>query len=225
MPAFSSWNDVAIPRRNLGVWLQLEKIRELLSKAVGDGDSTKVLEYILSYTSTALDSILQINMEKAYWGDVADLYSLVLQLNQPIISFPMLSGNTFRSNDTGTKKEEGWEYPERTKYLWINSISQAYGWTIEYILDLDIDDALGLLQEILLSDQFKKEWEWSLSELAYSYDKTSKTSKFNKLDRPAWMNPIIPTELPKIKIRTAHLPVGLVLEWSNDEPTEESTGT
>ena len=66
-------------------------------------------------------------------------------------------------------------------------MAKAYGWTEEYISNLEIETGLALIQEAIVDDQLNKEWEWSLTEIAYEYDKGSKTSKFRALPRPDWM--------------------------------------
>ena len=77
---------------------------------------------------------------------------------------------------------------------------------------MDIDTAIGAYQELSIDEQLQKEWEWGLSEVAYSYDSSTKKSRYVPLQRPAWMNPIIPKQLPVVKMRKSHLPVGNVID-------------
>lgn len=115
-----------------------------------------------------------------------------------------------------TNEKIGWEYSGRTWFVWLHLLASAYGWSINYIEYLDIDNAIALLQEILVDSQLKKEWEWSMSEIAYQYNEHTKTSKFVPLDRPEWMQPIS-KPVKKTKIRISDIPVGLVMKWDENE--------
>ena len=92
---------------------------------------------------------------------------------------------------------------------------------MEYVAELDIDDAIGLVQEINVEDQLNREWEWMLSEKSVSYDKQGK-GKFNELSRPDWMNGavILSKKSKDYPIKRSMLPVGMVLSWDNEQPID-----
>ena len=79
---------------------------------------------------------------------------------------------------------------------------------------LDIDTAIGLYQEISIDDQFEKEWEWSLSEIAFPYNQSTKKQEYKPLERPEWMLPISPKQLPTMKMRKDMMPVGNIVDLS-----------
>jgi len=64
---------------------------------------------------------------------------------------------------------------------------------------------------MLVDDQLEKEWEWSLSELAYSYNSSTKKSEFKELPRPDWMDGKEIEEIKLIKIPKSMMPVGQVV--------------
>ena len=90
---------------------------------------------------------------------------------------------------------------------------------MEYIAELDIDDAIAHLQEIATSDQMHREWEWMLSDHSVTYDKRGK-GKFNDLHRPVWMGgkeKKTIADIERVPIKKSMLPVGKIVRWSNDE--------
>ena len=133
----------------------------------------------------------------------AALHSLS-EANLISIKFPIL--NKIERN---WNEKLPWDYPERDWYYWAHLLASKYGWLLEYIAELDIDDAVALLQESEVEDQLVKEWEYQLSEIAYPYDKSTKKSKFKPLSRPHWMQ--IPIVVAKLRRMPANLmPVGIV---------------
>ena len=194
-----------LKRSKLREWLALTDIYEKILSAV---DVDDVVKYIDKYISTALEGF---NLHEEPWINTVVILGRIREINSPSIDFPSLQ-NEIKENKT----IYGWDYEGRTWYLWLHSLAKEYGWSSEYIAELDVDDALGLMQEILVSEQLSREWEWSLSEIAYPYDKASKKSKFHPLKRPIWM--VRGTRLkepPKIKIEKRFIPVGNVIRYDN----------
>ena len=108
-----------------------------------------------------------------------------------------------------------WEYDGRSEYFWIYVLSKNFGWSIEYIDNLDINDAVALLQEIEVDKHLEKEFVWSMSELAYPLQPDNKTRQYKPLERPVWMieNPFIKYQQrkhPKLDMR--FMPVGNVVD-------------
>ena len=153
------------------------------STEVGNRDG--LVSSLYSYVSTAF-SVSTEELQLLPWYEITRAFKEIYQINIPSINFPMLRKRIKKE----TNEEIGWEYPGRTWYVWLHLLANEYGWNINYIEHLDIDDGIALLQEILVNDQLNKEWEWSRSEFAYSYNQNTKTSKFIPLERPEWMRRI-----------------------------------
>jgi hypothetical protein len=147
----------------------------------------------------------------AAWFEIIQAYSSLTKLNRPR-DIPILK------NNPSDQKKIPWEYEGRTWFWWLHVFSKNYGWTKDVVEELDIDEALSLLQEIQLEDQFQREWQWSLTEIAYPYDANTKKSQFKELGRPLWMQesrPFLPST--KVKFRKNMIPVGRVIgEDGND---------
>lgn len=154
-----------------------------------------------------VSSTTTTNWEEVPWYETINAFAESANLNNITKKFPILDG----------KKEKNeplpWEYDGRSWYFWANLFSINYGWRLDEISLLDIDDALGLYQEIVIDDQMQKEWQWGLSEISYPYNQSSKKQEFKPLARPNWMLPIAPT--PKIvKLRKDMLPMGTIIDLS-----------
>jgi hypothetical protein len=193
---------LSVVRPHLKRWLELEQIK---SRERADR-----VEMICHYLSAFLDWTDE-QLEQVGWVDALTIYSECLKVNSPKLN---LSFMQFKEEKT---RVEPWDYPERWWYSFAHMLAQSYGWTLDTIAELDVDDALALVQEVLLDEQFKREWEWSLTEIAYPYDKGSKKSIFHPLERPAWM--YVKKEIRKTRIPARMLPVGNVIGMP-DETTE-----
>lgn len=116
-----------------------------------------------------------------------------------------------------TPKEGGkpasWDYEGRTWFYLSHLLAQAYGWTVEYIGNLDVNDALAYIQEILTDAQLDREFEYSLSEVAYPYNKSTKRSVYKPMPRPYWMKVAV-QPLKKYKYPRSLLPMGVIQDIS-----------
>lgn len=198
-----------ISRATFKKWLELEDIRERIKEAADQSENNKVSSLLCSYLSAAL---YRGKWENLLWEDVLNAYAFAVNLHTPSKDFRIFSTKVenavFRINDSS------W-------YSWSSVLAKAYGWSLEYIAELDIDDAISLIQETLYEEQLQKEWEWTLSDRAIIYDEKGK-GKVNPLDRPQWMQKrkeeqVI--DVPKIKIRSDMIPPGVIIRW--DEPNVE----
>ncbi len=210
MPTSSSINldgkDYEVTRAKLRKWLQLEDIREKIVRAADRKDRDEFIAYIYSYLSVAFS--VEIDFSILPWYEVVDAYADIIDLHQPMFEFPFL-------NTAGKIDTVSWDYEGRTWYAWSHILAEAYSWSLEYIEELEIDDAIAHLQEIATSEQMQKEWEWMLSEKSVSHDKQGK-AKFHDLDRPNWMGDKKPKpELDRTPIKKSMLPVGNVLRWDD----------
>ena len=70
------------------------------------------------------------------------------------------------------------------------------------------EDALRLIQEILVEEQLEREFWWSMSEASVTYDAQSKTTKPNPLPRPYFMKQAKIASVPKVKFLISDMPIG-----------------
>lgn len=182
-------------------WLRLDDVKKRTDQAAKAGEWQKIPDLICEFITLCG---YEVNDS---WFEVMKSYSQATLENQPTYEFPI-----FKSKEKG--KRQPWEYEGRSWYFWLNLFAKAYGWTAEVVADLDIDDAIALYQEVLVDDQAQKEWEYSLSEIAYPFDKTTKKSNYKPLGRPDWMALYdkVPNQPSKtVKIPKSAMPVGVVI--------------
>lgn len=191
-----------VERYKLKNWLQSEEIFYKLSKAVEQVNKDAITDNVFLYIEKAVFTEISQNLP---WKDIADAFLVIRSINTPKI-IPILLGSQ-------TEKEETWEYDGRMWPTWANIFAKNYGWQLGYIANLDVDDAFGLVQEIAVQDQMEREWQWSITEVAYSYNKETQKSEFHPLPRPDWMSASMkPLEEPKkIHMPKDLLPIGNVI--------------
>ena len=186
-----------VKRPHLKLWLELDSIQKRILSDINPIES--IIEYLFKATEKEEEFF-----KEAPWFEVAEAYIKISYLCIPKIKFPLFI-------DAKQQKPPSWDYPERYWYAWCHIFSKAYGWNVDTVSELEIETAFGLLQEIMVEDQLQREWEWSITEIAYPYNSTTKKSEFKPLPRPSWMKP--PVEAPKKqKILREALPVGNVID-------------
>jgi len=194
--------DVERPR--LKCWLELEQLKTMV---VSPG---QIGAYIKAYLSRIVADTLDFS--GIPWYDVMGAYYLCVEISLPSKSFPII---TIKQKNTSQKII--WDYVGRTWYVWSHLLASRYGWNLQYISELEIDDAIGLIQEILFEDIEHKEWQYRLSELAYHYDRNSGKATYQPLDIPAWMKPVVPTTTEtKYRVPQKFIPVGIVYRESEN---------
>ncbi len=189
-------------RLTLRDWSKLDDIRQKMSSEAEMGRWQLIPNLIF-------ESVLLCGaeIEDPSWNEVSELYVEAIKVNQPRIKFPI-----FNSKEKG--KNKPWEYQGRTWYFWLNTLASRYGWSAEQIGELDLDDAIGLYEEIIVDEQMEREWGWNLSERAFVYNKTTKQSNYKSLERPDWMSMYDPSEpqpVKKIRIPVKAMPVGVII--------------
>ena len=188
-------------------WIDLEDRKFLIAGASGKKDS-QFPKLVVEFLSDALP-LPKWLWERAYWGDVLDGYlrvasALPIRRYLPIISLTPEQTNT---------PKPLWDYDGRNWYFYANLIAEHYGWSLEEIGGLDSYTGMALIEEILLSRQLEREFQWSMSEASVSYDEKTKTTKPNPLPRPYWMKqakPDDPLPIPRFKIDKDKMPIGVV---------------
>lgn len=192
-------------------WIELEELKEQFIRAAEDG--TEVPAALFRLLSAALGISIS-RLKLVDWRRLFVAFNQVCLRNIPLIPLPILTEATAIKS-----KRDAWDYTGRIWYLYSHMIAQAYGWTLGEISQLKVEDALAIIQEILTDEQLDREFAWGLSERAYSYDPTSKQSKFIELPRPYWMKPKI-EPVKKMKMPKMMLPVGNVNMDAVDEATK-----
>lgn len=196
----------SLKRLHLKLWCEMESIRKKMKDAISSKDFNAYFAYTVQIIEMASVSVPQIKWEDVPWAEMARVEGAILQMNKVMTDFPILRG-------VGqVEKTQPWEYDGRSWYFWLNLFAINYGWSEIAISVMDVDVAIGLYQEIVISEQFQKEWEWGLTEVSYKYDKNTNQSTFQPLPRPDWMKPIIPKELPIIRMRKDMIPVGNIVD-------------
>lgn len=205
-------NEYSVDKINLRKWLELEDIREKLIKAIEIGNMDNMVLSLLSYISIALNISIE-QLQDLPWYEIAFAYS-----NISIICIPRYDLAVLRPRNQNLERKVSWDYDGRTFYLWSHLLADSYGWTLDEISELDFNDALALLQEIMVDEQLEKEWQWALSEIAYPYDENTKRNRFHPLHRPDWMKEQITAKpIKKTKIFKAMMPIGNVVWMPEDE--------
>lgn len=179
----------------------LESIKEKIIEAVSNGQPD-FPDFLLSYIETAL-GVSSRWYAKADWLRVVELFYACLT-KSPIVKLPITSPSKEKF------KDDPWSYDGRTWPLYAHMLSKAYGWKLEYISQLQVGQALSMIQEILTDTQLEREFQYGLSEIAYPYDKSSKKSTFKPMQRPHWMHQQI-KDVPRFKIPGEMLPMGAVM--------------
>jgi hypothetical protein len=191
-----------VEKAHLKKWLQLTKIYERFLKVNKTSTYSDMAEVIYEYLDVAL-SQESFDWSKQSWIDTIKCFIAISVLNAPDLVTPMM-----RVQQSPDKEEPPWEYPERLWYFWATIFASKFGWSLEYIAELEIEDAFGLIQEIQMNDQFELESRWQMTEIAYQYNDATKKSEFKPYPRPDWMLPKV--EIKKIPILRSMLPLGVV---------------
>lgn len=177
-------------------WLILEEAKKKIQQTTESGEFPDRVFDCLSVVSVA--------DQKELWQSTVLSLSNVLRDTVPNQNLPLIKDAPKENN-----KPVSWDYDGRGWFLWANMLCKAYGWTLEYVAELDFNEALALIQEILTDEQLEHEFTYSLSEIAYPYNKSTKKSVFKPMPRPYWMK--MSTQPVKImKMRKDVLPVGLI---------------
>jgi hypothetical protein len=187
-----------------GRWVRLEEQKNKILRAVEES-SDEFPNHLFDFLSTAL------YLPSQYFRR-ADWTKIVLALYKALTKLSYKTDLALFEPTKEDKKDDtmSWDYTGRAWHLYAHLLASKYGWSLEYISNLRLPEALPLIQEVLLEEQLTKEFQWTMSERSSYYDDNSKTSKLNPLPRPDWMNKHIDPEkdLVKTQIPTKMLPMG-----------------
>lgn len=198
-------------RGRLGVHLELGEILDLYQEGVKARSSSGVRRAVTSYLEVGT-KLSSEEVENLSFVEAGAVFLKLQDLNRLRFFPPFLSGKDEPEPD---KEAPPWDYEGRDLHIWIHTIASAYGWSREEILGLVPEEAVIYIQEVMLEDQFRREWEYSLSGQGMVYNKTTRTSRFRPLPRPGWMVKRKPTV---IKMPRSLLPIGNVIYGKGFEP-------
>lgn len=167
-------------RLKLKRWLQLEEKKLDLWDAIKTREIDLIIQCMYAIFVIAGDE--SIDLEDKEWQVVAHRFAEIIKANS-LDRFPPFIDKTFSEKDN----EFLFTYPTRLWWMWAYKFARLFGWSLEYIENLDVETALYLYQEFLVDDQKRMEWEWACSQNSIGYDDITKKSVPIKLPRPKWM--------------------------------------
>lgn len=192
-----------IERARLGRFFRLGELYRKYQKALSKR-STHSIEYLLDYLAVASD-ISRGEWENCSPLEFADGFLRLVELNNIRINLPIFS-------ESQERKEKVYEYKGRFISTWVTRLARMYGWSPEQILNLFPEEAACYIQEAEIQEFNEKEFVYQLSDMAYRYDKGTKTSRYVPLKKPGWMLAPKEKEIEKIKIPAKFIPQGVVID-------------
>lgn len=187
-------------------WLELEQLRDKIQVHLKSHSIEDATECIFLYICGSIDIEID-KLRVGNWPDIAMAFMQLMSLNEPSFIPAYM-----RFVEQQKERKELWDYDDRAWFVYAHLFAKEYGWTLDYSAELDIDDALKMIQEIMIAEQSRKEWEWMCSQNSVGYDSSTKQSKVIELPRPAWMRPA-PAMPKKVKILKAHMPMGMIIKY------------
>jgi len=178
-------HDWKSSRGRLGKYLALFEVNRGLSEAANRLDTGGIADSLYEYLSTCNPDLTRDLFDSAPWFEVTKAYYSLVELNA-IPQAERFAILTKRAGDEDIKPLP-WDYPGRLKTVYIHIIANAYGWSQTQILNMWPEDAITYIQEILADEQFEREFLHAHAEVSYGYNKATKKSTFQQLERPAWM--------------------------------------
>ena len=195
-------------------WLDLEQLKSKIFEAIAKKEDT-FPELLISYTAIAF-SISNKIAKNLHWRYLLFVFLYTSYLCVPSKDLPLLKPSKEK------KDKEPWDYDGRSWFMYAHIIARNYGWTMEYIANMNIDHAFAIIQEIITDEQLDREFMWSMSDKSYIYDVKTKSGKPNPLNRPYWMKEkVAPPK--KISIPASMLPMGVSYESLPEEFRPKTT--
>lgn len=189
---------------NFKKWTILEDKKYDVIKAV-EKATLDLPRLLLEYISTAL-ILHPKRYDKVFWKDTLAAFVKIHSVTVPDTNLPLIS----KHSETKESKDP-WDYSGRLWFFYSDILARAYGWSAKQIASLRTEDALAYIQEIMTNEYLERDFQHSLSEMAYSYDKLSKKSKLVPLPKPYWMLPDVKEKKKAPAIPKSLIPVGNVI--------------
>lgn len=195
-------------RARLGRWLDLQDVQARLDKAVERRDNGLIADGLFEYLASAIPDLERPLFEAAPWFEVVRYFAMVADLNL----LPKADRFAILRHHDQKAKRVAWEYDGRGRFLWAHALARAYGWTMAEIFNLWPEEAVALLQEIVAGEQDEREFQYSLSEVAYPFDPATKKNHYRPLHKPLWMVSGLEENKARVvtKLLKALLPVGVI---------------
>lgn len=181
-------------------WVTLVGLQKTIQDSVETGEFPEKVFAYLSFSGVKGGAT-------AEWKNTVSTMVHAYQANHIDITVPIIK------DAPPSGKESDWSYAGRDWAFYSHLLAKAYGWTIEYIASLDVQEAFSHIQEVLTSEHLDREFDHALSEVPYHYNKATKKSDYKPLKRPYWMRPFV-QPLKKFKMKRSLLPVGLIIDLS-----------
>lgn len=181
-------------RARLGLHLRLGRLSDAFEAAPG---SPEMIEAIQGYFEAA-----GLEIKDAHPVEILRAFAQLRALNrwQWALAFMKETG--------GKGTPEPYDYDGRNWAWVVHKLASRYGWGRDEIFNLYPEEAAAYLQEILISETLEAEERYSLSELAYTFDKATGKSRYVPYRKPSWM---YNQELPKpVRTLKAAMPYGVV---------------
>jgi hypothetical protein len=172
-----------INRARLGGFIRLQQAREDLYKGADEADNGLITNALYDFLRVALPDLKITDFHSAPWFEVFGVYLTIERIN----TIPDQVEYAILRFAQASKRGVPWDNPMRSTILWVHIIARAYGWSKEQIENLWPEEAVALVQEIMVDDQYEKEFFHSLSQVSYQYNKATKKSNYVPLKRPLWM--------------------------------------
>lgn len=196
-----------VARARLGPYLRLQAAQERIDHGVEAQDTGAIADGLYEYLSTAMPDLPRDDFETATWLEVMTAFRAIDALNH----IPEKTKySILRRIEDRRGRSVPWQYVGRSATYWIHIIASAYHWPLSEIENLWPEQAVAFIQEIMVDDQLDREFEHSLSQVAYTYDKSAKKSRYVPLTRPVFM--VEGTgKFKKVKLHRKLLPQGSVI--------------
>lgn len=184
---------VTVDRARLGLHIRLDALSAEFEAAPG---SLEMAEAVRAYFEA-----LGLDIGQAHPAEVLRAFAQLRAFNGWQMSLAFMKGG-------GPPKEPVTYDYEGRNWAWVvHKLASRYGWSRDEIFSLWPEEAACYLQEVLVSEHHEAEERYSLSELAYHYDKVTGKSHYQPMAKPAWM---YSTELPKpVRMLRSMLPFGV----------------
>lgn len=180
-------------------WVLLEDAKKQIGETV---EGVEFPEKVLDYLFTAYGKTKEGDWKNTVFTLVEAFKEFSIDTSLPILK-----------PSPKDSKEDNWDYPNRSWNFYSHILARSYGWTLDYIAELDVLEGLGHIQEVLTAEQLDKEFAHSLSEISYPYNKSTKKGEYKPMSRPYWMRPMS-KPVKKVRIRRDMLPVGYIVDAS-----------
>lgn len=192
--------DKLVNRARFGLHLKLANLSQKFTNAFKQRNIEQCRSILTEY--------FQFNHLTLNDSGVEALYEflVLLNLNELRFTLPFMTPNSGIDNDTILP----YEYDGRIWVYWIHKIAKTYNWTKKYIFSLYPEEVICFIQEITIEEYAQLDIIRTHSEVAYSYDQSSKKYKYIPLPKPGWMMAEKPVRIGRV-LKSA-MPVGNIVD-------------